>query len=631
MWWLVATCGFIIGYWLWLHLKVHTLMDSDYIYNQSWEDPRVDEALYDLRSGSRICMITTGGDNVLDYLLHDPESIDAVDSNPRQNWLLELKMACVRTLHHAECFALLAQGDASVASRRYPEIRAHLSGPACAFWDTNTHRIHHILSTGWVSWFASVFRVVARVFGLMPVLERVLALGGGLDVQRRLLEPMRPRLKCLGRCLHGLATILTPFVGVPPAQLALNTAPTTVADMLEHIGFHTDLVRDNYFYYPYLFGGFWTPECCPRYLQAKHFETVKSRLDRIRIHTDTMENVARATVSKSYTHFILLDHLDWMSEQLITREWGAIEQAAAPDALVCFRSFAPVMPFMYPRRHECVHSAPIMSSDVPVDRVGSYYSAHVFRLKRDGDKYLATTTPTYPLTTNQKLQTFLTMMVSPLSTSSTHTAFLERFYASQATTYDAYRQNMLHGKRELAHALPWRKGTSVLLFAGGTGDLLDYVGADGVAQLGAVTIMDLCDSLLDVARARVARHGWTNVEVVRADACMFVRPRQYDVVICTYALSMIPDWRRALDNAAQSCKVGGLLCIADFTVPTTFTRYFWRTVFALDHVNLDPVILEHVHKLVGNVLYHRQLVGTFPLLPSFLFTCPYYVHITECT
>ena len=77
-----------------------------YIYNIGWEDPLIDMIYFGMKKNSRILTITTGGDNALTYLLKNPKSIDCCDINKHQNYLLEIKISCIKSLNQAECFEL---------------------------------------------------------------------------------------------------------------------------------------------------------------------------------------------------------------------------------------------------------------------------------------------------------------------------------------------------------------------------------------------------------------------------------------------------------------------------------------------------------------------------------------------
>ena len=67
------------------------------VYNQCWEDPRVDHEALRLTRDDRVLAITSAGCNVLDYALSGAQVV-AVDANPRQNHLLELKLSAIREL-----------------------------------------------------------------------------------------------------------------------------------------------------------------------------------------------------------------------------------------------------------------------------------------------------------------------------------------------------------------------------------------------------------------------------------------------------------------------------------------------------------------------------------------------------
>jgi hypothetical protein len=48
--------------------------------------------------------------------------------------------------------------------------------------------------------------------------------------------------------------------------------------------------------------------------------------------------------------------------------------------------------------------------------------------------------------------------------------------------------------------------------------------------------------MLDVARQRVAREGWANVELVKADVGTWQRPIDINGVYSTLALTLVPEY-----------------------------------------------------------------------------------------
>ena len=109
---------------------------SQLVYNTCWEDPRLDRIALQIGSDDHVLVITSGGCNVLDYLLDEPARIHAVDVNSRQNALLELKLAGIRALDHDTFFALFGQGHLEDWQQVYNRaLRDQLSAKARGYWD----------------------------------------------------------------------------------------------------------------------------------------------------------------------------------------------------------------------------------------------------------------------------------------------------------------------------------------------------------------------------------------------------------------------------------------------------------------------------------------------------------------
>src|SRR5215467_9909938 len=82
-----------------------------FVYNQIWEDPEVDLAALELDGDSRVLSISSGGCNALNYLLAGPESVTTVDLNRYHIFLVQLKIAAIRTLGtHEDLFNFFGTG-----------------------------------------------------------------------------------------------------------------------------------------------------------------------------------------------------------------------------------------------------------------------------------------------------------------------------------------------------------------------------------------------------------------------------------------------------------------------------------------------------------------------------------------
>jgi S-adenosylmethionine-diacylgycerolhomoserine-N-methlytransferase len=209
---------------------------------------------------------------------------------------------------------------------------------------------------------------------------------------------------------------------------------------------------------------------------------------------------------------------------------------------------------------------------------------------------------------------------------------LERFYGPQAERYDAFRERLLHGREELIRTLDLPLRGRIVELGAGTGRNLEFFG-DRLAQLESVQIVDLCAPLLELARKRAQGHP--NVLVTRGDACSWKPAEPVDAVIFSYALTMIPDWFRAVDNALSMLRPGGRLAVVDFYVSRhapapglvrhgAFRRLFWPLWFAHDGVYLNP---DHLPYLLTrcDCVFLEERFGDVPYLPAA--RIPYYLFV----
>jgi S-adenosylmethionine-diacylgycerolhomoserine-N-methlytransferase len=209
---------------------------------------------------------------------------------------------------------------------------------------------------------------------------------------------------------------------------------------------------------------------------------------------------------------------------------------------------------------------------------------------------------------------------------------LEAFYGPQAAQYDAFRERLLAGRRETIEMLTPPGGARIVELGGGTGQNLSYFG-DRLARFGSVTVVDLCPALLAQARRRWA--GAANVRVVEADATTWQPDAPADCVYFSYALTMIPNWRTAIDNALAMLKPGGVLGVVDFYVSEAkpapglarhgfLTRHLWPRWFAHDGVRPSPEPLAYLRARLPDHSLHERCAPV-PYLPGL--RVPYYIFV----
>jgi S-adenosylmethionine-diacylglycerol 3-amino-3-carboxypropyl transferase len=324
------------------------------IYNTCWEDPALDRAALDFAPDDRVLVITSAGCNALDYLLAGAGEVNAVDVNPIQNALLELKCAAVRRLDYDSFFALFGRGHSPQAPAMYRDaLRRDLSPTARGYWDRH---VSFFRGRGWRRsfYYRGTSGLLAKlvltnahvVHRLRGPLEELLA-ARTLDEQRAVYESrIRDRFwKPWLRWFLARSVTLS-LLGVPGPQRdqIISQYPGGVArfirDRIEAVLTEVPFA-DNYFWRVYL-QGHYTRTCCPEYLKPANFERLRSLLPRLRVHTASVTDFLRQA-EPGISKFVLLDHMDWMSctnPAGLVAEWDAILAKGRPRARVIFRSAA---------------------------------------------------------------------------------------------------------------------------------------------------------------------------------------------------------------------------------------------------------------------------------------------------
>lgn len=212
---------------------------------------------------------------------------------------------------------------------------------------------------------------------------------------------------------------------------------------------------------------------------------------------------------------------------------------------------------------------------------------------------------------------------------------LDAFYAEQSSSYDLFRDRLLHGREQLMRAIPVPTGGSLVDMGGGTGRNLEWLG-ERLVSVASVTVVDLCASLLHIADQRIRSNGWQNVRTRLADVTTYAPAEGLvDAVTFSYSLTMIPNWFDAVENAYAILKPGGYIGVVDFYVSdkwpndgmvrhSGFYRNFWPAWFGYSNVFLNPDHLTYLSRLFEMIRLDEKK-GKVPYLPGL--KAPFYLFV----
>jgi S-adenosylmethionine-diacylgycerolhomoserine-N-methlytransferase len=147
-------------------------------------------------------------------------------------------------------------------------------------------------------------------------------------------------------------------------------------------------------------------------------------------------------------------------------------------------------------------------------------------------------------------------------------ALMDKMYRRQRHFYDASRKYYLVGRDETIARLKPRPSDKVLEI--GCGTARNLIEAAKVYPQTQLFGLDVSRAMLDTAAASITRAGLSSrIALAQADATAFdpqalFGHAQYERVLISYALSMIPPWRTALARALDLLAPGGSLHLVDF-------------------------------------------------------------------
>jgi S-adenosylmethionine-diacylgycerolhomoserine-N-methlytransferase len=167
---------------------------------------------------------------------------------------------------------------------------------------------------------------------------------------------------------------------------------------------------------------------------------------------------------------------------------------------------------------------------------------------------------------------------------------MDRMYRHQRHVYDLTRKYYLAGRDEAVARLRPEPGDTVLEIGCGTGrNLIKAARAYHEARFFG---LDVSREMLGAAAASIAHAGLSSrISITQADATAFdplalFGHAQFDRVIISYALSMIPPWREALGQALDVVAPRGSLHVVDFGdcsgLPGPFKAALRRWLAAFD-------------------------------------------------
>src|SRR5579863_4412153 len=254
----------------------------------SWEDPESDRRALLIQPGEVVITIGSGGCNTFDLLLEDPGRIFAVDINPCQSHLLELKCSAVRHLDHEDLLAFLGLMPSRNRLGVFESIKSDLSAQALAYWRSRARAIEDgVVYQGRYERFLRYFR---RLVYLIQGTRRMDGLfqSHTLEEQRDYFDRVwnTAQWRILFHLLFNKQVLARR--GLSADYFKFDDGAASFADSFlqrSRRALRDIPIATNYFIAQYLLGRYTSADAAPAYLRKEHLPVIRQRLNRIGIVT----------------------------------------------------------------------------------------------------------------------------------------------------------------------------------------------------------------------------------------------------------------------------------------------------------------------------------------------------------
>jgi S-adenosylmethionine-diacylglycerol 3-amino-3-carboxypropyl transferase len=364
------------------------LFNNKIVYNVCMEDPHTDIRLFQPTSGSNIFVLASGGCNALHYALDaNVDSVHCIDANPCQIALVNMKKQVFQQGDYEDLWKMFGDGIHEDVHLSYEQkLRPGLPDRCVEYWDKNLKNFKVRGSNRGFQYHTGC-GLITRCFALLkePHLAQIARLfelndkKQQIEVYEQYLEPIFKTVLC-----KMLINVTTRF-GIPSRQISMiSNNPTEVLEFLNARIKRalTELpANENYFYHLYIFGRY-RRDCAPEYLNENNFELLQQAHHKVDVKNAYVADYLAGTKQR-FSHFALLDHLDWLvhDPELLEKQWRAILSRAETGAKLLIRTYFSGMEWLPAFVEKHVDVINDIDEHVATDRIGIYNKTHLLQVR----------------------------------------------------------------------------------------------------------------------------------------------------------------------------------------------------------------------------------------------------------
>ena len=308
-------------------------------YASFHEDGESERRALRLQASDRVLCLTGSGARPLDLLLDGPQEIVAIDWNPAQSHLLELKLTVIRLLDYDEGFEFVGLRPSTTRATVYNRIRTELSDAARTFWDARPKSIEHgfFFDGRWERFLrraSAVSRLTRR-----KLVQRVLN-AKDIETQHTLWkEEWDNGGWRLTLTIASNRFIVKYIMREPGLQYIADDV--RIGDVLRerfHQASNSFLFRESPWVWALFNGRIDESGPLPAHLRRENFAALRAGADRITITTKSLGDFLRND-ENHFDAFSLSDFASYADSKTHADIWKLLIQRATANARFCERKF----------------------------------------------------------------------------------------------------------------------------------------------------------------------------------------------------------------------------------------------------------------------------------------------------
>jgi S-adenosylmethionine-diacylglycerol 3-amino-3-carboxypropyl transferase len=307
-------------------------------YSFGNEDWKTEHKALQIQPSDSVLCVTASGDRPLNLMTKELKEMVAVDANPLQNALFELKRIALSKLPYSEYMAFIGIQSSQNRLQTYAQLASDLDPMANAFWEILHKKIERgVIYEGSVEKLLKIASAIIRLFCSKKI-DKLFSIDD-LQEQQQFVS-LHCRIHLWKKAFH---VALHPFV---TRNFIKDPGLYEYVDPKIHVGnqiydrllnyLNRNLAKESVLL-SLIFNGKVDPTHFPPYLTEEGVEKIKQQVDKSRFHTaDLVSYIAKAK-QNTFDCFSISDVASYLNKTQFDALVEGIFLCAKPGARFCLR------------------------------------------------------------------------------------------------------------------------------------------------------------------------------------------------------------------------------------------------------------------------------------------------------